>query len=65
MHARTYYIIQSPIRRVSMQALGVKPGGEWECRGAGDQRWVKPGDWELGDQVTELCSVSFQYKLDV
>ena len=22
--------------------------------GAGDQ-WVKPGDWELGDHVTELC----------
>ena len=25
--------------------------------GAGDQ-WVKPGDWELGDHVTELFVVS-------
>ena len=51
MHARTYYIIQSPIRRgVSMQALGVKPGEEWECRGAGDQRRLGTGrtsDWTL------------------
>ena len=33
-------------------------------RGAGVEvgdRWVKPGDWELGDHVTELC---FEYKLD-
>ena len=28
--------------------------------GVGDQ-WVKPGDWEIGDYVTELC---FDYKLD-
>ena len=27
--------------------------------GMGDQ-WVKPGDWELGDHVTDLC---FNYKL--
>ena len=28
--------------------------------GVGDQ-WVKLGDWELGDHVTELC---FDYKLN-
>ena len=28
--------------------------------GVGD-KWVKSGDWELGDYVTELC---FDYKLD-
>ena len=28
--------------------------------GAGDQ-WVKLGDWELGDHVTELC---FNFKLE-
>ena len=33
----------------------VKPGV-----GVGDQ-WVKPGDWEMGDYVIELC---FDYKLD-
>ena len=29
--------------------------------GVKDQ-WVKPGDWELGDHVIELC---FHYKLDL
>ena len=29
--------------------------------GAGDQ-WVKPGDWELGDQVNEVCC--FDSKLE-
>ena len=50
MHARTYYyIIQSPIRRVSMQALGVKPGGKWECRGAPGRSAVgKTGRLETG-----------------
>ena len=25
-----------------------------------EDQWLKPGDWELGDHMTELC---FNYKL--
>ena len=28
----------------------------------GDE-WVKPGDWEMGDHVTELCCFDFNLKL--